>query len=136
MTKGGAIISLIMGIILVVLMIFSFFIGGVTVGVIEGSDAQESVFDSSALGFIFAVGLIVLGSVGMGSKSPIVGILVLSLSIWGCTIAVAMLEANNQITGMVMMVFLVIGGLGGLLHFSGSLIARKHRDGNGKGIQE
>jgi len=117
-------------------MIFSFFIGGVTVGVIEGLDAQESVFDLSALGFIFAIGLIVLGSVGMGSKSSIVGILVLLLSIWGCTIAVGMLEANNQITGMMMMVFLVIGGLGGLLHFSGSWIARKNRNGNGKETQE
>jgi len=46
-----------------------------------------------------------------------------------------MLEANNQITGAAMLVFLVVGGLGGLLHFVGSLIARKNKGGGNKGTQ-
>ena len=130
MRKGGAITVLIMGILTTILMIITFFVGGMGAAIFSDDIVVQSIFNSSAIGFLLAIGLIILGSVGMGSGSVVVGILTVALCVYGWNLAGGMFASTatqTPIIGAVLIVFMIIGGLGGILSFFGALLERRKK---------
>ena len=130
MRTGGAITVLIMGIFTTILMIITFFIGGMSASIFSDETVAKSIWDSSGIGFLLAIGLIILGSVGLKSRSVIVGILIIALCVYGYTLSVGMFSmtgTETPIIGFVLIVFMLISTIGGVLNVLGSLLEQRNR---------
>ena len=130
MRTGGAITVLIMGIFTTILMIITFFIGGMSASIFSDETVAKSIWDSSGIGFLLAIGLIILGSVGLKSRSVIVGILIIASCVYGYTLSVGMFSmtgTETPIIGFVLIVFMLISTIGGVLNVLGSLLEQRNR---------